>query len=306
MVARRGVSLVEILIVIGIMGLLIQLALPAIQRSREAARRVQCADHLRQIGLAVQSFHGAQNAFPRSRQRCNHGTWVTELWPYLDRADLADRWDPARSYHAQPLDVIRTCVPIMFCPTRRSPPALSRPGEDDRGPATGRSGALGDYAANIGDGTLPGDEDSLGANGVFVSRAMRLADCKGTDPEFIYEGEPFYTSYKSITDGTSKTLLIGEKGVTEWGHGYRIVPPSALMYDNSVYNPDDNFTVGRLAGPDFGLHDGNFGRDFGSDHSGICQFVFADGSLHTLANGMDPVTLGHLANRSDGLTPEAP
>jgi prepilin-type N-terminal cleavage/methylation domain-containing protein len=297
---RRGFSLIELLIVIGIIGMLVQMLLPAVQRAREAARRLQCQDHLRQIGLAMQNFHSVHNAFPRSRQKCNHGTWATELWPYIEQEELADRWDPVQSYHYQPKENLRTCVSIYFCPTRRSPPQLSRPGEDDRSPATGCEGALGDFAVCVGDGSIQSDEDTLGANGVFVGRTAKFEDCGGSVPALLYKGEPFYVSYKSITDGTSKTLLVGEKGAPIWGRGYHIVPPSTLMYDNSIYNGDQMHTIGRFAGPDFVLHEDNWGRDFGGDHPGICQFVFADGSAHVISNEIDATTLARLANRKDG------
>src|SRR6185503_20104989 len=89
-----GFTLVELLVVIAIIGVLIALLLPAVQAAREAARRSQCSNHLKQIGVAVQSLHAANNGFPRSRLTCHHGTWATELWPHMENRELTELWGP--------------------------------------------------------------------------------------------------------------------------------------------------------------------------------------------------------------------
>jgi len=80
---RNGFTLVELLVVIAIIGVLVALLLPAIQAAREAARRVQCTSHLKQLGLAVQNFHDSKNRIPSSRRSPDFDTWAAELWPYL-------------------------------------------------------------------------------------------------------------------------------------------------------------------------------------------------------------------------------
>ena len=81
----RGFTLVELLVVIAIIGILVALLLPAVQAAREAARRIQCTNHLKQIGLAIHNFHDAHKKLPPSRMPCNHGTWASEIWPYLEQ-----------------------------------------------------------------------------------------------------------------------------------------------------------------------------------------------------------------------------
>jgi prepilin-type N-terminal cleavage/methylation domain-containing protein len=312
---RRAFTLVELLVVIAIIGVLIALLLPAVQAAREAARRKQCSNNLKQIGLAVQSYHAAQKWFPRSRTACHHASWAIDLWPFLEEGALADRWDKVKSFHFQTQETRRTNVWIYICPTRRSPPQVSVTGQDNRKSATDRDGALGDYVACIGDGTSGFPEKDWyqnKANGVFVSTGDTTVsgwNCKGglgPDPDLEFQGERHYTSFKSVSDGTSKTLLVGEKHIPQRWYGYFVSPSGDFVGDSSIYNSDFCEVVGRCAGPGYGLArqpDENViypGGNFGGPHSGICQFVLADGSVQAIAVSIDEVTLGYLANRHDG------
>src|SRR5687768_11860740 len=117
--SRSGWTLVELLVVLAIIGVLIALLLPAVQMAREAARRTQCGNHLRQIGQGVHLFHDARNFLPQTRTVCFYGTWTSELLPYIEQRPLADRRDPERSFFFQPLDAIQGQVPIYYCRSRR-------------------------------------------------------------------------------------------------------------------------------------------------------------------------------------------
>jgi len=301
----HGFTLVELLVVIAIIGLLVALLLPAVQSVREAARRIQCKNNLKQIGLAVLIFHDARKAFPRSRTVCHQGTWAQELWPYLEEAAAAANWDREKSYHMQPLENPQTQVAAYYCPSRRSPPQLSQPGQDVR-LGVERVGALSDYAACVGDGVNGGeywDYFNHGANGVFVGHDDIHFGCGGSDPDLLFRGERYYVKMSSITDGTSNTLLIGEKHVPPRGFGYFVAPGGEAMYDSSIYNGDGMPVFGRFAGPGFGIARHVRMRvriDFGSAHPGMCQFVFVDGSVRVLTVAMDERVLGYLAVRDDG------
>ena len=322
--SRSGFTLVELLVVIAIIGILVALFLPAVQSARESARRVQCTNQLKQLGLAVQNFHAAKGAFPRSRMRCHHGTWAMELLPYLEAQVLADLWDPSGEFYIQPPNMVQGQIATFYCPSRRSPPQVSFPGAESfmgRAPDS-MTGALSDYAACTGDGVNGAsilDYHFRGANGVFVCYADNFASCGGTSSNMKYNGEGFYVRAKSISDGTSKTLLIGEKHVPQEGFGlYRKFSPSdskfTFFFDNSIYNPDDYLTSSRYAGPSFGLAQSEdaapratdraqiAGAGFGGSHPGICQFVFADGSVRPLSVEMNTDILGYLAHRRDGKT----
>jgi prepilin-type N-terminal cleavage/methylation domain-containing protein len=158
---RRGFSLIELLVVIAIVSVLIGLLLPAVQKVREAASRIQCANNLKQIGLAMHHYHLTHGTLPSfSRPGADATTWAVLLLPYLEQEDLFRQWDLSRSYYLQTPVARLTPVKVYFCPTRRAPgsaPEASvsgdQPGfQDDGLPAAGPNvpGALGDYAACVG------------------------------------------------------------------------------------------------------------------------------------------------------------
>ena len=155
--ARRlsAFTLVELLVVIAIIGVLVALLLPAVQAAREAARRTQCTNNLKQIGLALQNHHDAQKWFPQNRLPCRNATWLVAILPYMEEGIAADLWDPQKSYHFQPPKAVQTQVSAFYCPTRRSAPQLSIDG-DSRTGVSHVPGALGDYAGCMGDG-IQGD-----------------------------------------------------------------------------------------------------------------------------------------------------
>ncbi len=304
---RNGFTVIELLVVIAIISLLMAILLPAVQSARESARRVQCANHLRQIGIGIHQFHDVNNALPPTRWGCHHGTWATLLWPHIEQEKLAKLWDRKRAYHFQPDAAIQGQVPIYYCPSRRSPPQLSLdnpiPWEEIDGIDDGRwwvphrPGALSDYAACPGDGQF---WDRLGtANGAMVGYPDGIGFgppyCSGTDPDYIFlTGIPLL-NFESILDGLSHTFLIGEKHVPVGTFG--------RSPDLSVYNGDYLISVARFAGPGFGLArsiDEPENWNFGSYHPGICQFLFGDGHVRALANEVDTSVLGKLATRNGG------
>lgn len=307
---RPAFTLVELLVVIAIIGILVALLLPAIQAAREAARRAQCTNHLKQLGLAVHNYQDAKKGLPRSRMICFHGTWATELWPYLDEQGLASGWDSQAPFWYQKPGVLAGQVPVYYCPSRRNPPMLSQEGQDDRGSVKGLVAALADYAASIGDGVNNGnrrDYHDDKANGVFVCNKKVNANCGGTDPQLLFRGEKNYLAFRALIDGASKTLLFGEKHVPERGYGY--YSNTEFFHDNSIYNPDNMQPVGRFAGPGYGparSPEESVNANFGGIHPSICQFTFVDGSVHAVSIAVDEIALGRLANRNDGEITESP
>jgi prepilin-type N-terminal cleavage/methylation domain-containing protein len=305
-----GITLIEVLIVVAIIGILIQIGLPAIMSAREASRRAKCANSLRQIGLVVQNYHNAKKGFPPNRLQCFHGTWATELWPYLEEKALTNLWDPQKAFWYHPVEAREAQMSILYCPSRRKPPKLSRSGQEDRkiGPA-GVVGGLSDYAACMGDGSVPNDYFEARANGIFVTSNAKLPEahphrCAGEFPNLLFHGEQLYVRMKDVTDGASKTLPVGEKYLPTDGFGY-FYDGRTLYGDSSVYNPDHRESLGRFAGPTNSFVDDSAPPrrrvvPFGGSHVGVGQFAYSDGSVHSVSMDINGEILGYLANRSDG------
>jgi prepilin-type N-terminal cleavage/methylation domain-containing protein len=162
---RVGFTLVELLVVIAVIGILIGLLMPAVQKAREAANRISCANNLKQISLAMHHYHLDFGKLPpRARlagsSDANNGagaTWAVLILPYLEQDNLYNQWDLARRYYDQNDVARRTPVRIYFCPTRRSAgssPEASTSGDQsilgDGSLASNVAGGLGDYAVNLG------------------------------------------------------------------------------------------------------------------------------------------------------------
>ena len=286
-------TLVELLVVIAIIGVLVALLLPAVQAAREAARRMQCVNHLKQIGLAIHNFHDSLDGLPASRQSCNNGTWANDLWPYLELSSAAAAWDE-RQYYWQPQEIREFTVEFYFCPSRRSP-MVSTEGDNDLVLSSFNDpdgngnveGGLSDYAVCVGDGRcnafcesnaalsthwdypvgqVPG---AFGHAGPYTAAGFPDIDAAGQQGRGVgnilqLRNEAVF-SMKDITDGLSSTLFVGEKHVPVEGFGVNFIVEGGLTKrhgDGSVYSGYDVRCSARMAGPGLGLiSDPNFGTD---------------------------------------------
>jgi prepilin-type N-terminal cleavage/methylation domain-containing protein len=324
-----GFTLVELLVVIAIIGILVALLLPAIQAAREAARRTECVNNLKQIGIAIQNYHDTYKRIPNSRRKFDYITWAAELWPFVEEGSISVAWDRTSKYYDQEEHVRTVQVPIYLCPTRRGPPAVSITGDNDQGSETAPNvpGALSDYAANTGD--TPGSSGLKTSQNDNTYEPLNPSD-PGQAPtgpfrysqvEEIEGGSPppgtdlgaiplvYKVQFKHVTDGLSNTAFIGEKHVPVAGTKDWFGQIDAK--DNSIYNPDFWSSVGRkggygrpLAEPTDGSNGGTelqtYNKNFGGWHTGICNFVFGDGSVHALSIEIDEYMLGHICNIADG------
>jgi prepilin-type N-terminal cleavage/methylation domain-containing protein len=286
---RAGFTLIELLVVIAIIAILIGLLLPAVQKVREAANRSQCINNLKQLGLACHNYHGTVGAFPylRSGGGQNRHTWALLLLPYIEQDNVfnvykstitgvnqTDGYNNHTSTDPQIVEARQAQVKTFFCPSRRSLPSLS--------PVTTGSSVTGvpsDYAACAGDTR----DTSTGP----TTGAFKLVSANHTTA---------LTRIADITDGTSNTLLIGEKHI-------QIGSINDPITDGMIYSGSEQQTYYRVAGDSWPLAisptvAANY--QFGSWHTGVCQFVFADGSVHGLPNSTPGAILALLANRSDG------
>jgi prepilin-type N-terminal cleavage/methylation domain-containing protein/prepilin-type processing-associated H-X9-DG protein len=305
---RPGFTLIELLVVIAIIGILIALLLPAVQKVREAANRMSCENNLKQLGLAIHNYHDAFGSFPPARVgRDAYASWPILVLPYMEGQNLTNIWDITLIFQRQPNPLAGTTTfKFFFCPSRRKPmlsPADQNgvDGEDGNGH---REGACGDYACCDGDGF---DRNTKDANGAMISPLV-LNPNVGDDNPYPRPILSFQsrTNFASITDGLSNTFLIGEKHVRHGELGL------ASNGDMAYYSGFDFTTAQRSAGwyydsggvrqnkPIMKPDDAASTIRFGSWHPGVCNFVFCDGSVHSIPVNIDIDTLRHLAVRNDG------
>ena len=178
---RKGsaFTLVELLVVIAIIGILVALLLPAIQAARESARRSECMNHLKQMGVAIQSHHDVKKHFPTGRNGRNQESvsWAYFILPQIEEQAMFDAFvDGVRVDDNQNARTMRTPVQIYACPSRRPPAADRNFDNNDQPPVVLAAASLGDYAANAGheeDTSLePEDwEDPLTRKVIDISKA---------------------------------------------------------------------------------------------------------------------------------------
>ena len=130
-IKRRGFTLIELLVVITIIGILIGMALPALQATREAAHRLTCINHLSRIGVALQNYESAQEVLPpgtieakgpiHNVPQGNHIGWLVQLLPYVEEGSTFKHVDFAGgAYSAKNAPVRALCIPLFTCPSERS------------------------------------------------------------------------------------------------------------------------------------------------------------------------------------------
>lgn len=276
---RHGFTLVELLTVIAIVGLLVAILLPAVQASRESARRLQCGNHLRQIGVALLNYHDTRGAFPSSVADRNGGssmlhTWLVMILPYIEQTSLYDVYDFDAGYNSTVnRSVVERAISTYVCPSA----------DDSTIEGTGFGPC--NYGGNSG--TEPGENDGM----MFPLSAVRIAE---------------------VRDGTSATLLVGElyhhnlgwargsaAGVGGGGGGgadagfaravsrwWRCASPCAIPGINPPRTDCSNRCEQRF--------------QFSSAHAGGAYFAFCDGHVSFLLDTMDPVALKALFTRDGG------
>jgi prepilin-type processing-associated H-X9-DG protein len=273
-----------LLVVIAIIAVLMGLLLPAVQSAREAASRISCGNNLKQIGLALHQYHDDHGQLPPTHLDFEGQTWAWMILPYLEQDNMYHLWEPGKSFSVAPPECRLSPVKTYFCPSRRSAATAgsSTPTLQRRGCVLVSSvpGALGDYGASVGTTGL--DYTDIGPGGVLLPPNGAFRAVVGI-------------RFADISDGLTNTLLVGEKNV----------PPDQLgqyPWDCSIYDGHNPVCSTRGAGPGFPLATNRYDAywKFGSYHPSVCQFAFADGSVHALTVSISPVTLGLLAHRSDG------
>ena len=278
----RAFTLVELLVVIAIIGVLVSLLLPAVQAAREAARRSQCQNHLKQLGLAMHNFHDTYGKLPAGGYPPGTGLYhqrmsgFVPMMPFYEQQTLYELFHVDQSQeHADNADAISRTVPMLFCPSRR-------------GPSVGASGyylpdaARGDYAFSAGgEGSHCNTTDLNNFDGMFSQNdTLTMAN---------------------ISDGLSNTIALGEKRIerradSETDAELRNLDGPHYRWGyhatRNMKSPMSSSLLTSLSDLD---------ANFGSSHTGNgVHFLFGDASVHFLAPTINWTTYQNLAYRADG------
>ena len=280
--AAHAFTLVELLVVLAIIGALVALLLPAVQRARESARRAHCQNNLRQLGVALTHYEAMRRSFPVGCVGCSLGvdptrrfftSWYARILPLIEQKALGDayRFD-VPSYKSPNLELARTVLPTLLCPSTLEHDLFSSDGP-------WKTEAFADY------GGLYGVEGAGHDAEPEESQVQVLAEkWQGV---LIYEEAVLA---RQVSDGLSQTAAVGEalirrdsnRDPMEWADGHNLFAHTA---DNAVNG---------LAG---------LGNEIGSPHPSGASLTFCDGHVAFVSDDVPAEVVGALLTRAGGEAP---
>jgi prepilin-type N-terminal cleavage/methylation domain-containing protein/prepilin-type processing-associated H-X9-DG protein len=302
----KGFTLVELLVVITIIGILIALLLPAVQAAREAARRMQCQNNLKQVSLAMHNYHSAHNVLPFAAYGHGYGGWPKMTLPFLEQANLQVQWDESKSYESEPnLTICRASIPSLLCPS-------DVPTKSSWSNIAYRMTNF-NYAVNLGDTDL------------YHDTSLNDATFHGAPFYYMEEGASGKlqsVNFRDVTDGLSSTLMLAEvrqgglfgtrdkatdlRGLIWYGRHAGITTldtPNTTVSDyllSDAYCPDK--TAAAAAGmPCTAYSSSNPIRlSSRSCHPDGVNIALCDGSVRFVGNSINRTTWQNLGSTQDG------
>ena len=317
---RRAFTLIELLVVIAIIAILIALLLPAVQQAREAARRTQCRNNMKQIGLALHNYHDRHNRFPIGVTEQNgQVSWHPYILPDIDQSPLYQQfnWDGLSIYLVSPNGPL--CLQrlaVYHCPSsdanRRSPFTFDEwpsgfepnmPGPPRPAETTHYYGILGPTGINLyasGGGpnsTRPG----FGTVNYPFTTTPGCSDPPNTPNTHGGFGSSGILGFNrstriaEVSDGSSNTLLVGELSWREaicYRCWFRGVNGCGTGGSKNIKHPINEFS----SRPNWNMND----TSFGSEHTGGCHFLLTDGAVRFMSENMDLFLLKALGSAGSG------
>jgi prepilin-type N-terminal cleavage/methylation domain-containing protein/prepilin-type processing-associated H-X9-DG protein len=316
--SNRGFTLVELLVVIAIIGILVALLLPAIQAARESARRTQCVNNLKQLGVAFQNYHDTYKQLPIGAYSCCWGTWQPAILPFLEEQALADMYqflpkalppgvpvpffDDAYRYDALDLtknppirnrEVCQRRIETLTCPSDE-PQVYT--GSGGPGPGATSGVTFHNYVANFGNTNHVGTTIFGSPNVNFFGSPFI-----GQDDGTLGPQHNLFTRFKQIADGLSKTLMISEtvqgqagdlRGFTWWGWATGFETFAAPNGSEQDRLQNINYCKNNIPpNPPCGLAAGRFFYNAArSRHPGGVNAMMCDGSVQFIVDDVDLAT----------------
>ncbi|MDB5386557.1 MAG: hypothetical protein JWM11_2203 [Planctomycetaceae bacterium] len=307
---RRGFTLIELLVVIAIIAVLIALLLPAVQQAREAARRSQCKNNLKQIGLALHNYHDSMKVFPYGASVGYDTTlagqpgftprmgfnWRVFILPHMDQAPLYTQLmltSPTNLAAVSALPQQTQVLPVHICPSEASPTVNSN-FTADTDCVSSTTAALSSYRGSAGPASMHANA-AIGCGLCGASQTNCLCTNQGLNHVAPMGNGPGMFHYRAdaigmqnVTDGTSNTLLAGEGTFLNNGQGTNY---AQWMGTWSVAS-----TVNGINRPNAGSYFD--GSGFRSYHTGGAHFVLVDGSVRFISNNVSLFVLSYLGTKA--------